>query len=304
MNNLGDKSNFFKNPIGVIGVFLVLVEAIASIVIVQSTLEKSQNTILVWFIVLFPCLVLGVFYLLVTKHHEKLYSPSDYRDEQNFMKSYNNTTRKEEIKKVTNEQNIECEIEQMDKVALMNDALVKIMELQKKIVPSIQNSTLTEDEKEEYVSSIDDYLFEMEEEEELLKVEVSPMYKANYLVEELESKGFFAGIYCIPFETKRLVSNAEHKAIWLGSEVPVDMAIEVIRLSKKFYPHLKYIELSDGTHGEPEYVSYQIYIGGATSTAKERKLKPLENEDFEKLYRLEDKQSLHAFVKSFEVLRG
>ena len=74
MNNLEDKSNFFKNPIGVIGVFLVLVEAIASIVIVQSTLEKSQNTILVWFIVLFPCLVLGVFYLLVTKHHEKLYS--------------------------------------------------------------------------------------------------------------------------------------------------------------------------------------------------------------------------------------
>ncbi|MBQ7954166.1 MAG: hypothetical protein IJ282_00290 [Lachnospiraceae bacterium] len=300
MNNLGDKSNFFKNPIGVIGIFLVLVEAIASFVIVQSTLEKSQNTILVWFIVLFPCLVLGVFYLLVTKHHEKLYSPSDYRDEQNFMKSYNNTTRKEEIKKVTNEQNIECEIDQMDKVGLMNDALVKIMELQKKIVPSIQNSTLTEDEKEEYVSSIDDYLFEMEEEGEPLKVDISPMYKANYLVEELESKGFWAEIYHSPFGTKKLVSNAEHKAIWLGSEVPVDMAIEVIKLSKEFYPHLNYIELSDGSHDEPEYVLYQIYIGGATRTAKRRKLKALENEDFEELYRLEDKQSLHAFVKSFQ----
>jgi len=53
---------------------LVLVEAIASIVIVQSRLEKSQNTILVWFIILFPCFGLGVFYLLVTRHHEKLYS--------------------------------------------------------------------------------------------------------------------------------------------------------------------------------------------------------------------------------------
>ena len=87
-----------------------MVEGIASFVIVQSMLEKNQNTILVWFIVLFPCLVLVVFYLLVTKHHEKLYSPSDYRDEQNFMKSYNNTTRTDEIKIVTNEQNIEREI--------------------------------------------------------------------------------------------------------------------------------------------------------------------------------------------------
>ena len=85
MNNLGDKSNFFKNPIGVIGIFLVLTEAIASMVIVKSSLKDIQNTILVLFIVLFPCLVLFVFYLLVTKHHEKLYSPSDYKDEKNFV---------------------------------------------------------------------------------------------------------------------------------------------------------------------------------------------------------------------------
>jgi len=88
LNNLGDKGNFFKNPIGVIGIFLVLTEAIASMVIVKSSLDSVQNTILVLFIVLFPCLVLFVFYLLVTRHHEKLYSPSDYKDEKNFVNTY------------------------------------------------------------------------------------------------------------------------------------------------------------------------------------------------------------------------
>ena len=82
LNNIGKK---FNNPIGVIGAFLVLTEAIASTVIVNSKLNDIQNTILVIFIVLFPCLVLGIFYLLVTKHHEKLYSPSDYKDERNFV---------------------------------------------------------------------------------------------------------------------------------------------------------------------------------------------------------------------------
>ena len=56
-------------------------------------------------------------YLLVTRHHEKLYSPSDYRVEQNFIKSYNSTTRKDEIKN-SNEQNMECELDQMDEAAL------------------------------------------------------------------------------------------------------------------------------------------------------------------------------------------
>ena len=92
MNKIGDKNNFLKNPIGVIGIFLVLTEAIASTVIVKSNLNDMQNTILVIFVVAFPCLVLVVLYILVTRHHEKLYSPSDYKDEKNFVNTYNNAT--------------------------------------------------------------------------------------------------------------------------------------------------------------------------------------------------------------------
>lgn len=305
MNNLGDKNNFFKNPIGVIGIFLVLTEAIASIVIVKSTLNDLQNTILVLFISLFPCLILGVFYILVTRHHEKLYSPSDYKDEQNFVNIYNNTTQKNERKRVDSSR------EELDKnlastdynINTIKEALINIMEWQKKIVSITEDDVITEDDKRDYVTSIDEHLSEMEEyEDNVLKVEISPMYKANKLVEKYVQRGYVANIYRSDYYgDKKVLPNAEHNAIWLGSEVPVNMAIDVIKIAKNFYPHLKYIELNDGNHGEPEYALYEVYIGGATSTAEERGLKALNNNDFETLYEIDDASELHKFIETFGV---
>ncbi len=40
-----------------------------------------------WFVVLFPILVLVCFYILVTRHHGKLYAPDDYRDDQSFLQT-------------------------------------------------------------------------------------------------------------------------------------------------------------------------------------------------------------------------
>ncbi len=76
-----------KNPISLIGLFLVLVYAIASLVISSNNFEKTERLILILFLVIFPFAVLFVFYKLVTQHHNKLYAPSDYKDESNFIKS-------------------------------------------------------------------------------------------------------------------------------------------------------------------------------------------------------------------------
>ena len=76
-----------KNPLGIIALFLVLVYGMAGIVSISSVLESGQRLIIVWFLVVFPILVLGIFYLLVTKHHNKLYAPADFADEGNFIKS-------------------------------------------------------------------------------------------------------------------------------------------------------------------------------------------------------------------------
>src|SRR5258708_39907706 len=74
------------NPLGIIALFIVLVYAFASLVVgFGSSLEQSQKTPLIWFLVLFPVLVLLVFAWLVSRHHMKLYAPTDYRDDKLFI---------------------------------------------------------------------------------------------------------------------------------------------------------------------------------------------------------------------------
>ena len=76
-----------RNPLGVIGLFLVLVYGLASLVLGlgSSSFESRERLPLILFLVLFPCVVLFAFYRLVSKHHKKLYAPSDFRDERHFV---------------------------------------------------------------------------------------------------------------------------------------------------------------------------------------------------------------------------
>lgn len=296
LNNIGKN---FNNPIGVIGVFLVLTEAIASTVIVNSKLNDIQNTILVIFIVLFPCLVLGIFYLLVTKHHEKLYSPSDYKDERNFVNTYNSNTQKEDITMFTDRETNICN-DLDENIIKIKEALSDVIELQKKIIPTVQNSVISETDKEDYLLNMDEFLTEMSEGySKVLKVNISPMYKCNKFVEDLVKQGYIASIYRLGMN-KKLVNNIDHQAIWLGTEVPLQMAVNVIKKAKSYYPHLRYIQLSDAKDGAPDYVKYNIYIGGATTTAQEQSLRALDIHDFEKLYSSNTLKELHDFIKRFD----
>lgn len=81
-------AEFSRNPLGIISLFLVLVYVMAGIVAGTSVLDSYQRQIIIWFLVLFPVLVLLAFYLLVTKHYSKLYAPSDFSDETNFMRTF------------------------------------------------------------------------------------------------------------------------------------------------------------------------------------------------------------------------
>lgn len=77
-----------KNPLGIIALFIVLVYGLAALVTAfASALSEGERLPLIWFLVLFPVLVLGVFGWLVCRHSEKLYSPSDFKDERNFLRT-------------------------------------------------------------------------------------------------------------------------------------------------------------------------------------------------------------------------
>lgn len=293
-----------KNPIGIIGLFLVLVEAIAAFVVVKSSLPYLLNLILVIFIVIFPFAVLIVFYLLVTKHHEKLYSPSDYKDERNFVKTYNSATRSEEIIEVDAGDKVESTVTKegmtIEDINLIKDSLNTIVTMQK---------TLTQkngkDEKTEIVEHVEKTINERLEsyatEKEIdCKISVSNMYGSSDFVNNLNSKGYKAKIYFgYGEDDKTLKKNSEHEAIWLGKNVPVSFAIEIIKMAKNKFPHLKYIDYASSD--APEYVNYQIYIGGATSTAKKDGLKIMTTSDFEKLYECKSQEDLYSYITNINI---
>jgi CheY-like chemotaxis protein len=75
-----------KNPLGIIALFIVLVYGFASLVAVFSgSLNANERLPIIWFLVVFPVLVLAVFSWLVSQHAGKLYGPSDYKNEENYV---------------------------------------------------------------------------------------------------------------------------------------------------------------------------------------------------------------------------
>ena len=76
-----------RSPLGIIALFIVLVYGFAALTLSFSgSLRDSEHLFLVLFLVVFPVLVLGVFTWLVIGHSHKLFGPSDFRDEANYMK--------------------------------------------------------------------------------------------------------------------------------------------------------------------------------------------------------------------------
>lgn len=80
-----------RSPLGIIALFIVLIYGIAALVFGISTnqLESTQKWPLIWFLVLFPPVVLLAFVWLVANHSLKLYAPSDFRDDESFVRLNN-----------------------------------------------------------------------------------------------------------------------------------------------------------------------------------------------------------------------
>lgn len=78
-----------RNPLGIITIFIVLVYGFACLLFgfSASDLASSERNPIIWFVVLFPVLVLVLFGWLVSNHHDKLYGPTDYRDDNSFLQT-------------------------------------------------------------------------------------------------------------------------------------------------------------------------------------------------------------------------
>src|SRR5262245_17829050 len=76
-----------RNPLGIIALFISLIYGMSALLLGTSvsSLLPANQTVLVYFIVVFPFVVLSVFGWLVSRHHTKLYGPADYRTDKGFL---------------------------------------------------------------------------------------------------------------------------------------------------------------------------------------------------------------------------
>ncbi len=76
------------SPLGIIALFIVLLYAFASLVTAFSgSFATNERTPLIYFMVVFPFVVLGVFAWLVSQHPTKLYAPRDFQNEDNYVRT-------------------------------------------------------------------------------------------------------------------------------------------------------------------------------------------------------------------------
>ena len=91
MTNFFDQAKgLSRNPLGIIALFVSLIYGFACLVLstsISNLHNDSERLPLVWFIIIFPIVILIAFLFLVTKHHGKLYSPSDYGSADSFLKT-------------------------------------------------------------------------------------------------------------------------------------------------------------------------------------------------------------------------
>lgn len=72
-----------KNPLTVIAIFAGLAELGGTAVL--PTLNVEAQRYYIWFLMIFPHFIVGLFFLVIWFRHTNLYAPSDYVDEANFV---------------------------------------------------------------------------------------------------------------------------------------------------------------------------------------------------------------------------
>lgn len=82
-----------RNPLSVIALFVLLVEAIATVTLINVSSHDLIAIPLVWFIVSFPTLIAFLFFFTLWWRHQYLYSPMEYRSDESFLTAMNRLTR-------------------------------------------------------------------------------------------------------------------------------------------------------------------------------------------------------------------
>lgn len=96
-----DHTSHIKNPLTVISRFAAVAEICGSVVL--PFIAGENQLIYIWFLILFPTLIVLLFFATLNFNHKKLYAPSDYKNENHFIDLFGTVTREERNEKLEDE---------------------------------------------------------------------------------------------------------------------------------------------------------------------------------------------------------
>jgi hypothetical protein len=98
-----------RNPLTIIAIFAGLAE-ISGTGILPFIAEANQSTY-IWFLMIFPVVLVVLFFLTLNFNPKVLYSPSDFRDEANYMRIFEPSSAAQKLLKIQEEVVEESEAE-------------------------------------------------------------------------------------------------------------------------------------------------------------------------------------------------
>jgi hypothetical protein len=129
-------------------------------------------------------------------------------------------------------------------------------------------------------------------------IEVSRLPNIEALVTALTQQGYSASIYDSPLnDTNKIDKVQQDEAVWVGSDVPFNVVIDILRVALAYLPSLKYVYIN-GDRGEGRDDPREVYIGGATATAKEYGLSPFSSAEFTELLSSSREQDFRSRIRT------
>lgn len=282
-----EKIGIIKNPLTIIAIFAGIAEVSGTIVL--PFISDANQLTFIYFLITFPIVLVILFFLTLNFNNKALYAPSDFLNEDNYVKIFKYDISKQE--------KVEVRISSDEILTQLNENILAIKNINAGKIHKLESEVKSLKENGNILEENEPF-----EEHNFTIVEISNFRTAPELKIILEKMGYPTRIYSSPGEDddKNYSKLSEHKCIWLGQRVKFQSAIAVIRAAKVKYPTLTYIELTEYEEFIPDEIHDSIYIGGATSTAIESGLKSWTNEDFDRLFSVTSQKEFRELINEFK----
>lgn len=285
LESMTEKIGMIKNPLTIIAIFAGIAEVSGTIVL--PFISTENQAAFIYFLICFPTILVIVFFITLNFNNKVLYAPSDYKDETNYI-----SINKYDISKQKDIEVIVAKDDIGNKQFIAINNSIQYLTNKISNMESVSKSSATDNNFEDFVTEdISDYRFL-----------VTNFKNANTFLKSMRKIGVDFDIYSSPLpeeysnENEDYHNYSSYRAIWLGRDISFNVAKKVIKNAKSFYPHLKYIKLSDDS--DPDHTT--LYIGGSTNSAiKMFKCLPLSNTEFKELENIENSEQFHQYIERF-----